>query len=1166
MSKRIWNHPEERQTGRKYWRSLGELDDTPEFREWLDREFPQGAAMMRDESDADVSRRSFLKLMGAATSLAGFGMAACRRPETHIKPYSKNVEWVIPGKALFYATSMPRLLGGATPLVVTTFEGRPTHVQGNALHKESNGSVDSFAQASILDLYDPDRSKDFLKAGVKSTRAEFLAFLEAEKAALSAAQGKGLALLLDGVTSPTRQRLVAKVQAAYPQAKVYRYEAFDNTNQEAATEIAFGKGVQQVPHFSKADRILSLDSDFLGLFRPKASSVSKFMDGRRALKPEDPMNRLYVVEGRYTATGGMADHRLRVPASQIMKVAVDVAKAVAAATGDAGLKSAAEAVKVGSEKPSSREDYAAWVEEAGKDLAGKKGRAFVLAGPQQPKEVHLLVAAINQALGAFGGPVELKQIESTETGTLAQLAESAKKGEVTHLVMVGQTDPVYDALADIDWAKAQKAVKHVIHSGVRHRTATARAASWHVPGTHYLEQWGDLRGISGAVSVIQPMILPLYEGVSDIQLLSLLAAPPVPAAPAVPAPAPAAPANGALPEESKDTGYLAVRETFKLLAKPADEAAEAVAWTSFLRDGFIANSEWPAASASLNAAAVASGVASFTDVAPPNAGKMELNLVPCSKLWDGRYTNNGWLQESPDPISKVTWDNVALVSVRTANDMKLKKSLVDDDADVIKLTLPGGAEVEVPVIVAPGHADNSITLAVGYGQGEGENGPGRVGEATGWNTYPLRTTKAPYFISGVDVKKTGVLMPVACTQEHNTMYGRELVREGTSDRFKEHADFAKTEGQDGHIPQDFSLYKPNDLKGQPLLSDKVHQWAMTIDLNTCIGCNTCSVACQSENNIPIVGKRAVIIGREMHWIRMDRYFAVDLDGGHRKEGQEFEPGSPAVAPAKHGEGAEVREIDDPEMLFQPVACQHCEAAPCETVCPVNATVHSEDGLNLMVYNRCIGTRYCANNCPYKARRFNHFDYGKREPLHKPDGSKDNMHEKESDWLGLKPAIRNNLQLGPLGEIYQPESLKLQKNPNVTVRMRGVIEKCTYCIQRIEAARIDAKKVSRTKAAELGQSNANLKISETDLQIKTDTVKTACQLACPADAIVFGNMADEKSKVTQMINHPRNYQILRYIGTRPRTSYLARIKNPNPQLLARSPKEAAKVGQATAHMH
>lgn len=1192
MSKRIWQHPAEKPTSRKLWRTFGELEDTPEFRSWVEREFPQGAGFMADESDAGASRRDFLKLMGASTALAGFGLVSCRRPETKILPYSRNVEWVIPGKPLYYATSMP-WRGGVVPVVVTTHEGRPTHLSGNALHPESKGGLDSFAQASVLDLYDPDRSRTFRKDGQPVERAEFEKFLAEKKKEWQAQGGEGVALLLDEVASPTRARLVAQWQQKLPKAKVYQYEAITNRAAVQATEALFGKGVRQVPHFSICQRILSLDNDFLHLDRPKADSTARFLSGRKVEKKGDTqnMNRLYVLESRYTLTGGMADHRMRVHASQMMKVAVALAKEVAALTGDAALQQAADAVKlVGTYTP--REDYEAWVKEIAKDLVEfKDGRSLVLAGPQQPVELHVLTALLNNALGAYKKygdnavpPIELKQVEAPEYGTLEELTAAIDEGKVSSLLIVSAADPVYDAPAELKWGDKQKAVPTVIHVGFRDQTETARAAHWHVPGTHYLEQWGDLRSASGVYSVIQPMIEPLLGGVSDLQFLSLLLSDaPVAAEAAAPVEASeeaasAIPANGSLPEPPKDPGYLAVRETFKILVPENTEAV----WANTLRDGFLAGVKWPNATATLNASVAPALLAKFEDTEPPAFGRFEVTLVPDEKVWDGRFINNAWLQEAPHSITTLTWDNAALVSVRTADELKLNKYLVDE-AETITIKV-AGQELTIPVIVTPGQPDYAITIALGYGQDK----PGRVGEDTGVNAYPLRAKASTYWVPGATVEKTGKKVPLARTQEHFTMYGRELYREGTADRFEKNPKFAVTEGMDSHIPPDFSFYKqggaqPKQTNGErglfastPHLFDKQHQWGMVIDLNSCIGCNACLLACQSENNIPVVGKRQVIIGREMHWIRMDRYFAVDLDGDKNTDGTEwdypvnqFTPGGADSGHAKE----RIRELDDPELLIQPVACQQCEAAPCETVCPVNATVHSEDGLNLMVYNRCIGTRYCANNCPYKARRFNYFDYNKRDPLLASDGkSRDNAKEKEGFFDLFH---QNNLYRGPFAAKKEDVSLRLQRNPNVTVRMRGVIEKCTYCIQRLEAAKIEQKKVARQKALEAGQTGDKLELKDEDLRIPTDKVKVACQAACPAGGITFGNLLDDNSEVSRLRGNkdfggshegsPRNYQLLRYIGTRPRTSYLARIKNPNPSLLARSPREARKVGMATANM-
>lgn len=1155
--KRVWHHPEEPKTGRRYWRSLGQLAKTPSAVAWEEREFPEGLAEMKDEEERETSRRTFLKLMSASTALAGLGVTACRRPELHLRPYAKAPEWVIPGKLLFYATAMPRA-GGGTPLVVHTHEGRPTHLQGNKLHPDSAGGIDSLAQASILNLYDPDRARNFLRAGKKSSREEFFKFFDEKKAKLAEAQGQGLAILTDEVVSPTRVRLLTALQAKYPQAKVYRYEAFGLDNVRAAYASAFGPGVMPHYHFDKVERVFSLDCDFLGLDRVGGKSASEFFSGRKAETNEDPMNRLYVVESNYTLTGGMADHRLRVHASQTMKVAVKLANYIADKTGDPGLKAAASAVKLNGDYNAGRpEDYDHWIRLAAEDLVASKGKALVLAGSRQDPALHILVIAINSVLGAWGSVAGLHQtgVPESQTLPLSELAAAARAKQVDTLLMVGEFDPVFDAPADLKWAEVQREIPNVIVHSTRHMTATARAAAWAVPATHYLEQWGDTRGFDGTYSIVQPMILPLFGGISDIELLQALLSNEATEASEVSADQPGA-------------DMALVRETFNSLVEGASDQV----WNNALRDGFVPNTKYPHVEAKIDGNAYV-WLGQYVDAPPPDENRMEVTFVPCAKVWDGRYINNAWLQEAPDPISKVTWDNAALIGVRTAKALGVNPARVDE-ADVISVTVNGVTRY-YPVMVIPGHADNAVTLAGGYGQrGTGEEGPGRVGQGTGFDVYGLRTSKTAYIATGAVVKRatekvtTGLdwtdreeippVYPVGTTAEHHSMYGRALVREGTLDDWKANPDFVLDQGMEGHLHGDratkqnennFSFYKPvgrklEDGTREPLLNDDLHQWGMVIDLNRCIGCNSCLVACQSENNIPVVGKDQVRRGREMHWIRMDRYFATDLDSDAALNNRRVESN-----PFNREDNVwNEDEMDDPSMLVEPVACQHCESAPCETVCPVNATVHSPDGLNVMVYNRCIGTRYCANNCPFKVRRFNFFDYNKRNPL------------AEKSVAGFK---FNNLYAGPFGERQDTELSKLQKNPNVSVRMRGVIEKCTYCVQRIESARIDARATARKRLSlESGQTDERLTFDKKELRIPTNGVRTACQEACPSGAITFGNLLDENSDVVKAKKNSRNYDLLGYLAVRARTSYLGRVKNPNPELLKVSVKERRKVGQGS----
>jgi len=1051
--KRVFQHPPERLTGRKYWRSLEEQADTPEFREWLEREFPAGANEM--EMDG-VSRRNFLQLMGGSLALAGFGMAGCRRPEGLIQPYTKSVEWVIPGKPLLYATAMPRRRG-ALPLVVTTHEGRPTKIEGNPLHPASNGGTDVFAQISILDLYDPDRSRRFRKAGSDSDAAAFLEAFAKLAADAQADGGGSLAVLAEENASPTRIRLRRELERRYPRFTWAEYEPLRGAEETAADAAAFGRGLRVRARVAKADVILALGSDFLGNDEGGVEAARDFSARRK--EPGKGMNRLYVAEHRYSVTGGMADHRFRLAATQLPAFAVALARAVAEAAGSAELKALADGVRLEGGAP---DLDAAWIRGAAEDLASARGRSLVLCGAQLPGVIRLLSHAINGALGNVGQTIELIPSENPPAASIAELAGKVRSGAVKTLVVLGG-NPSYNAPADLNWRELQGLVPNVVRLGF-YEDESSEGVAWHVPAAHYLETWGDALTPDGTYVPVQPMIEPLHGGLSELQILALLAG------------------------RDLVKGPDLVRETF---AARTGGAVDEEKWTAFLRDGFLKGSAPKPVPTAFNAGAARAALASFAAVpAALGSDGFEVAFVADSKVDDGRYANNGWAQELPDPITRLTWDNAALVSPATAEKLGIvldrSASGRTDKARMIRVELGEGA-VEVPVLVSPGHADHSVTLPLGYGRAASA---GRIAGGVGFNVYPLRTSAAAFAAAGAKVQ----LLPesrthaVAVTHGHWNMEGRELFREGTIEEYKENPAFAKTMGMDSHIPPNFSLYKNPPL-------DAPEQWGMAIDLSLCTGCSACVVACQAENNIPIVGKEQVINQREMHWIRIDRYFAA----------------TDTATP-------------NPEMVMQPVACMHCENAPCETVCPVNATVHSPDGMNVMVYNRCIGTRYCANNCPYKVRRFNYFDYNKRDVLGK--------------WKPPLLSERSNLYKGPFGPLGRNEedSVKLQKNPNVTVRMRGVMEKCTFCMQRIETARI-ATKVKAGNSAEPAK----------HLKMPTDVVKAACQQACPSEAIVFGDKSDPESRVAKLKADPRDYRLLEYLNVLPRLSYLARIRNPNPAM-------------------
>jgi MoCo/4Fe-4S cofactor protein with predicted Tat translocation signal len=1131
MSKRVWHHPEiPAGETTVAWRSAGQLEDTAEFRQWMDREFPQGAAELANPEVDETSRRSFLKLMGASTALAGFGMAACRRPESYIVPYTKAPEWVIPGKATYYASSMPRS-GGATPLVVTTFEGRPTRVAPNNLHPDADGT-DAFAQASVLDLYSPSRSKKVLKAGKAAKRAE----LETVIAALAADKAAKVGFLFGTDDSPTRARLTKELAAKFSAAKFYQYESLTGE----ASSVAIGDGVKLVADFSKADRILSLDCDFAET--DSQGPVAAFFDRRKPegknydAKPDaSKMNRLYMVEAAFSLTGGMADHRLRVSPSQVNVVAAQIARGL-------GVNAAVAAVSPELADPK----HVEWVNAVVEDLKENAGKSVVVAGSRQALSLHLLAHAINVALGNIGEgkPLAALQTETAGLGTLTALKSDIDSGAVETLVLLTPANPIYDAPADLGFADSFAKLKNSIHLGPR-TDATANASAWHVPAAHYLESWSDARTSRGVYTVVQPMILPLYpDCVSELELLLALLSD-----------------DGKLLSGEGEKGapspaYTAVRATFAAIGGEGD-----VAWKKLLRDGFLAGSTYPSVSPVVRgdmSTPLVSSVAS--------KDSLEVIFATDSSVYDGRWIDNGWLQEAPDPISKITWDNAALIAPKTAKELGIYDEIItpepissmigvdgvlenkfakvgpDGEAQnrkqpIIKIEV-NGQSLEIPVLVSFGQAENTIVIPLGYGQGFNSDDElkrdtknvanvGQVGVNTGFNAYPLRTSASSYFATGAKVTKTGKRYSMALTQEHSAMYGRALAREISTQTDDQKGSFAAQlanvakQGNDSHAPPNVSLYKPEgsstfhpgkDGKAQPLLSDPLHQWGMSIDLSSCTGCNSCLIACQAENNIPIVGKQQVAMGREMHWIRMDRYFATQKDNTF--------------------------DADNPELIPQPVACVQCESAPCETVCPVNATIHTEDGLNAMAYNRCIGTRYCANNCPYKARRFNYFDYNKRNPL-----------------------ISHNLYKGPFGEKQVGEAPHLQRNPNVTVRMRGVMEKCTYCVQRLKDSVIRQKRGQKQEALVAGKPSTEMEVNVSTLRIPVDSVKVACQDACAAGAITFGNLLDGDKSVMYRSKHiERNYDLLNYIGTKPRTSYLARVKNPNPKM-----PDAKFIGKATVHM-
>jgi len=1128
--KRIFNHPPAPTTGKRYWRSLEEFADTPEFRAKLEREFPQGAAELEGN---EVTRRGFMQFMGASVALAGLGLTGCRRPELHMVPYSKGVEWQIPGNALHYATSMPRR-GGAIPLIATTYNGRPTKLEGNPNVPGFNGSTDLFGQSAVLDLYDPDRSKVILNATdrgndyAEGNWDDFWKQFDALKGNYLATGGDGLAILAEPSSSPTRERLRGEVQKQFPKLLWAEYEPWTG-NAAVSYDL------------SKADVILSLDADFLGASEGTVQTIAGFAAGRRRLgKTQETMSRLYVVEGRFSLTGGMADHRLRMPSSYIGAVANLLASKIGGGGELPGTFSAFSDANVDT-----------WLTEVAKDLGNAKGRSVIICGSQQPPEVQQLVADMNKSLGNRDITYTDHFVPHTNAASIGDLAAQITAGTVKTLLVLGG-NPAFNAPADFNFTDLLGKVGQVIRLGL-HVDETSATSTTHLPAAHFLESWGDSLAYDSSTYLCQqPLILPLYNGISELDLLTELAG------------------------LAKATGPERVQETFAILTgspsggngnlSAMGTSAFQNSWHKFVHDGWVMAGSFPipgGLTGMLNMQSTMGAPKGLQQAAgrPLQPGEYELNFV-LGCIDDGRYANNGWLQELPDPISKLTWDNALYMSPKTAAALGIKiitaQNNLNDlpntdegprattfpipDVDpmtafpMAKVTTPDGRSMEFPVLIAPGQADQTLTIALGWGRTaprltkaeKVENQvtpPLRIAEGAGFNAYQLRTSTTPGFVSGVKVEKIDKTYPLAITQEHNSMEGRGIVREAPLDKYHDDPTFVREIGIDKDIPQGglkgyqnyesgYDNPKLNTTVPSPGFPDGYQPdrpaWGMVIDLNTCVGCSACVVACQAENNIPIVGKFQVIRGREMHWIRNDRYFASDNPPQSDSTGDPL-PNSDY--------------LDDPQMLIQPMACQQCEAAPCEPVCPVNATVHNEEGLNVMAYNRCIGTRYCANNCPYKVRRFNFFNYNDRP-----------IENVKLPVLG----VTNELYLGPFAGrdgpmTYKgsPESLMLQKNPNVSVRIRGVMEKCTYCVQRIEEAKINQLRHSNNNGAGSG-----------DITLPTDSFKVACQQVCPAEAIVFGNLNDPNSKVTVAKADDRNYGVLAYLGTRPRTSYLGRVRNPN----------------------
>ena len=1059
-----------------------------------------------------VQRRGFMKVMAASFGLAGFGITGCRRPEQAIMPYGRSPEEIIPGVPNYYSTSLPSSHGNL-PLIVESHQGRPTKVEGNSSYASFGGSTDLYAQASVLDLYDPDRARgSYLQAqgkGQKKSKswkkissdqvAETLAEMLSgkSKAANENITGK-VAVLANKSSSPTRAKLVARLRGKG--VLWAEHEPIDFSGPERVLGAAFGVkgGLRALPRLSKAKRILSIDCDFLGTREPDhLRHTREFSKGRKIIDSADAehMNRLYSVEADLTLTGAAADHRLRLASSQATSFACALTAEVLAATGKGDESIIAHLKELGDQAGVDSN----WVSEVAKDLVSNKEESVVLAGSQLPGEAHLLTYAVNQALGSRGNTIDYIETPADDSASLEDLAKALKTGEIDTLVFLGG-NPAYSGSGNLDWKSISANVKHKVRFGPS-LDETSELADLHVGASHYLESWGDgLTWDQSAFLPVQPLISPIFDTLSELDFLSKLAG-------------------------EGDNSYALVKQTFA-------ELSDGSSFDDFLRLGVHSLDVTTFKDHVLDL----TGLKDIGDQLPdaPEGDNLELLLVPDFHTWDGRYANNGWLQECPDPMSKLTWDNAILISPVLAGELEKKglsllpkpKTLNkggqvsrdaaifnrgQQDAPVVRLSLSTDTFIEGPLYVQPGLADYVVVASLGMGR----TNVGRVGEETGYSACGLLAADGNRIATGVKLELTSKRRILANVQEHWSMEGRAIVREGTVDEYRHDNGFAAHMGSESHSPAIYGRDQDKDLKYKTQTTPRgnssyehpdhtyensdefgLHQWGMSIDLNLCTGCNACVVACQSENNIPVVGKDQVLRGREMHWIRLDRYFSST-----KREGTEIP--------------------SDVQVSFQGVACMHCETAPCESVCPVNATVHDEEGLNAMAYNRCVGTRYCANNCPYKVRRFNFFDWNKRKT--------------------------DELYMGPLGE-ENPTLPNMSKNPDVTVRMRGVMEKCTFCVQRIQESKIRTKvNAQRNSKLASGKDGPDLELTTEDLKVPDGTIQTACQQVCPADAITFGDLSDPESEVSKLKNNARDYSVLGYLETRPRTTYLARIRNPNPNL-------------------
>ena len=990
-----------------YWKSLKDISSEDDYNRFLKQS--------EHNVDNGLSRRNFLSLIAASVALAG--LEGCKKPVQKIIPYVEAEIGTIPGIPKYYASTLP-FKNNALGVVIENHDERPVKVEGNEKHPTSLGKSNSFAQASTLEMYDPDRARGVKFEGNKVDWNEYLKFAKS----INDGNGKGLAVLMQESSSPTIKSLQEDFKKNLPNADWVVYESVNNENLYDGIELAFSKRLQPLYRLEKAQIIVSLGSDFLGVDDNNIYHTRKFAQNRNIVDENSTMNRLYVAESSISSTGSSADHRLNVPQHEMENLLAELAYELK----QLGLRIEAKKVKSSNNL---------WVKAAAKDLFDGRGESIIIGGSSLSKEFHQLIALINYNLKAPIDyyPLNMSQVSSVKN--FESLCKDMKNGNINNLIILG-ANPVYDSPVDFDFAESLKNVKNSVHL-TNIIDETSKLCSWNIAMNHYFECWGDAMTYDGHVSIVQPQIMPLFDSKSIIQVLSPIV------------------------HSKEQSAYDTVKNVWKSkIIKSGNFERE---WDKVLHDGLYKKpilKKVNVRPASKISTAVLNNYSLDND-------KFEIVFCPSSSVYDGRYANNGWLQEIPKPITSLTWDNAALISMKVAKKLNIK------NGQMLEISV-GDNTINIPAFITPGQNQKSITLELGYGR----KFNGRIGNEVGFNVYPLRSSDSPSFILNGSIKVLNETYPLASTQDHHGLeddkYAApgfddlankeaqsripELVKQSTLDYYKDNPDWVQKKVEQ-HKPDknrswaDHSMYNPDwDYSKGP-------QWGMSIDLTSCTSCNACSIACQSENNIPVVGKQQVMNGREMHWIRIDNYFAGDPD--------------------------------NPEVSTQSVACVHCELAPCESVCPVAATTHSSDGVNQMTYNRCLGTRYCANNCPYKVRKFNFYNYTKD----------------------------------------LPEVVQMAMNPDVSIRFRGVMEKCTYCYQRISSARITAENEGR--------------------EIKDGDFQVACQQSCPADAIKFGDINDPNSEVSKAKRRNRDYALLAHLGTAPRTTYLAKIRNQNPMLVSKS---------------